>query len=315
MPTYGQVTNDFGKRWEKAAGSFPVLSLGVDAARDAAQAGIQRSLATGGGIVGDRPPSINPVDQAASAQRIIDLSKNANISQQTALSAEEQALEDAIGKKYPSGVSPLVDTISGMANEGPGPVSRVMNPRVEDLYNTLNPGATDPSELTSPWGDLRVLRSDLGAKTMTTDPIKGPAYDQAYGAYTDAMRTGAEAKDPGLGARFDQANLDYSTFKKVNQPWLEEQASPTTVGTKIGSIAGSNPNYLAEIEQQLGPDAARATVADVLSRLGQKSGAFTPSKWAEQYRGLTPEVTNFINRTAPEAAPVSQQCDDRRRGV
>jgi hypothetical protein len=58
-----------------------------------------------------------------------------------------------------------------------------------------------------------------------------------------------------------------------------------------------------EIEQQLGPGAARSTVADVLSRLGQRSGKFAPDKFAQEYGGLTPEVNAFVNRHAPGATP------------
>ena len=174
FPSFGQVTNETGKRLEKGVGSFPV-DFGVGAARDAAEQGFQRSINTGTGIVGDRPAGAGPVDQTRTAQNIIDLSREANANQQSALSAREQAIEDAInateaGERTP--VSPLVDTVSQIANRGPGPVSRPMQPRVKDLYETLNP-TDDPNDLTSPWSDLKILSQDLGQRTNTTDLVKG----------------------------------------------------------------------------------------------------------------------------------------------
>jgi hypothetical protein len=313
FPSFSQVTNETGKRLEKGVGSFPI-DFGVGAARDAAEQGIQRSINTGTGIVGDRPVGAGPVSESRTAQTIIDLSREANANQQSALSDREQQIEDAImateaGQKTP--VSPLVDLVSSIANKGPGPIRRVVDPRARDLYETLSPGEEDPTDVTSPWDELKILRSDIGAKTRTTDPVKGPTYDRLYGGYTDAMRGGAETA--GQGPQFDQANLDYSTFKQVNQPWLEKQGgglersdtavNPATIAGRVESIAGENPNYMNEIEQQLGPGAARSTVADVLSRLGQRSGKFAPDKFAQEYGGLTPEVNAFVDRHAPGATP------------
>lgn len=313
FPSFGQVTNETGKRVEKGVGSFPI-DFGVGAARDNAEGGIQRSINTGTGLVGNRPAGAGPVDETRTAQTIIDLSREANASQQSSLSAREQAIEDAImateaGKKTP--VSPLVDLISGIANKGPGPITRVVDPRARDLYGTLSPGEEDPTNVTSPWDDLKVLRTDLGQKTRTTDPVKGPPYNKLYGGYTDAMQGGAETA--GQGPQFDQANLDYSTFKQVNQPWLERQGggleradpavNPATIAGRVEGIAGQNPNYMDEIEQQLGPGAARSTVADVLSRLGQRSGKFAPDQFAQEYGGLSPRVNDFVTRNAPGASP------------
>jgi hypothetical protein len=313
FPSFGQVTNETGKRLEKGVESFPI-DFGVGAARQNANEGIQRSINTGTGMVGNRPAGTGPVDETRTAQNIIDLSREANASQQSALSAREQAIQDAImateaGQKTP--VSPLVDLVSSIANKGPGPIRRVVEPRQRDLYETLSPGEQDPTDVTSPWDELKVLRSDLGAKTKTTDPVKGPTYDRLYGGYSDAMQTGAT--NAGQGPEFNQANLDYSTFKQVNQPWLERQGgglersdpavNPATIAGRVEGIAGKNPNYMDEIEQQLGPEAARATVADVLSRLGQRSGKFAPDKFAQEYGGLSPRVNDFVTRNAPGASP------------
>ena len=147
FPSFGQVTNETGKRLEKGVGSFPV-DFGVGAARDTAEQGIQRSINTGTGIVGDRPAGAGPVSETRTAQNIIDLSREANANQQSALSDREQQIEDAImatesGQKTP--VSPLVDLVSSIANKGPGPIRRVVGPRQRDLYETLSPGEEDPS--------------------------------------------------------------------------------------------------------------------------------------------------------------------------
>jgi hypothetical protein len=324
MPTAGQVGGPGVKQVEAAAGAIPVLGAGVNAARRQAKAGINDAIGTGVSEVGgDRAPSAAPAEPGATAGRIIDLSREANASQQDALSAQQDALENAIGPDRPTRVSPLVDTISGMANRGPGPISRVMNPRVDDLYGTLNlaPGdnyvAMHPDEgyapeLTAPYSDLKILRTDLGQKTVTTDPVKGPAYDQAYGAYTDAMRGAAE--EAGQGPAFDQANFDYHTFKQVNQPWLEKQGgglkpndtrpSPTTIASRVNGIQDAKSPYLTEIESQLGPDAARSTAADVLSRMGDraKGGENVPSQWGNQYATLPEAVKQFIADQSPTGA-------------
>ena len=313
MPTFGQVTDNTGKQLEKSVGSVPILRSGVQAQRDRAEAGIQNSAATGIGEVGNRPPNPAPVAPEVTGGRIIDLSRQANTSQQAALSAEQQALEDAIGTNRPTGVSPLVEQISELANAGPGPITRVVAPRTTDLYDSLNAGATDPADLTAPYGHLKILRSDLGEKTKTTDPVKGPAYDALYGGYTDAMRGGAQ--DADQGPRFDQANLDYSTFKQVNQPWLKDQGgdpegprpSPHTVESKVTGIVGAGSDYMNDIRAQLGLDPARATLADVLTRLGQVKGRFTPSQWGRDWgqgdAGISPVVKQFIAEHSPEATP------------
>ena len=308
MPTWGQVTDNTGKQLEKSVQAVPILRSGVQAQRDRAEAGIQNSVATGIGEVGNRAPNPAPVAPEVTGGRIIDLSRQANTSQKAALSAEQDALERAINPDRPTGVSPLVETLSGMANAGPGPITRVVAPRTTDLYNSLNAGAEDAGDLTAPYGHLKILRTDLGEKTKTTDPIKGPAYDTAYGAYTDAMRGGAEAA--GQGPQFDQANLDYHTFKKVNQPWLKEQGgdpegprpSPHTLTSDVTGITGAGSDYLNDIRTKLGLDPARATLADVLSRLGQVKGKFAPSQWGRDWGGVSPTVQQFVAQHSPGAA-------------
>ena len=309
MPTFGQVTNSTGKQLEKSVDAVPILGSGVRAQRNQAEGGIQNSVATGAGLVGDRAPNLEPVAPEVTGGRIIDLSRQANTSQQEALSAEQQALEDAIGRNRPTNVSPLVEQVSELANAGPGPITRVVAPRTTDLYNSLDSGATDPADLTAPYGHLKILRSDLGTKTNTTDPVRGPAYDALYGGYTDAMRGGAE--EAGQGPRFDQANLDYSTFKQVNQPWLKAQGgdpekatpSPATVESRVKGITGAGSSYLDEISTQLGLDPARATLADVTSRLGRVKGEFTPSQWGRDWAGFSPAAKQFISEHSPEATP------------
>jgi hypothetical protein len=319
MPTYGQLSGPTGKQFEKAVEAVPILRSGVRAQRANAEEGITNAVATGIGEVGDRAPTTSPVSPDVTASRIINLSREANQSQQEQLSAQQQALEDAIGTDRPTNVSDLADTLSTLANNGPAPITRVIRPRVGDLYQSVSPGdnyaAMHPDEpyapeLTAPYGHLKVLRTDLGEKTATTDPVKGPPYNEAYGAYTDAMRGGAE--EAGQGPQFDQANLDYSTFKQVNQPWLERQGgkldsdvqpSPATIASRANAIPGSNPGYLDDINTQLGLGPARNTLADVLSNLGRIKDQSTPSRWGSDYAGVNDRTKQFIADNAPTATP------------
>jgi hypothetical protein len=311
MPTFGQVSGPSGKQFEKAVEAVPILRSGVRAARGAAEQGITNAVATGIGEVGDRAPTTSPVSEATTASRIIDLSRATNTAKQEELSAQQQALEDAIGANRPTDVSPLVDTISSLANASPAPIQRTLQPRVNDLYGSINPNPPEEGPLTAPYEHLKILRGDLGQRTKSADPVPGRFLDQTYGAYTDAMRGAAE--EAGQGSQFDQANLDYSTFKKVNQPWLERQGggleqgatqpSPTTISSRATAITGASPNYLDQIKTQLGLDPARSTLADVLSRLGDVKGQFTPSRWGSDYEAVNPVVKQFIAEHAPTVTP------------
>lgn len=319
LPTFGQLSGSSGKQFEKSVGSAPLLRSGVNAARENAEAGIARSVATGVGEVGDREPSLSPVSSDVTAQRIIDLSREANTAQQARLSAQQQALEDAIGASTPIDVSPVARTMASLANApttGPA-ATRALTPRIGDLnelINRQNPGGPDqtmPYPSTVAYGGAKDLRSDLGERSSSVEPLRGHYLDTAYGAYTDAMR--GAAQEAGQGPQFDQANLDYSTFKQVNQPWLERQgggvergdapASPRAVASRTEAIPGSGANYLNEIKAQLGPDAAKATLADVLSRQGQIKGQFTPSRWGSDYASVPDVVKQFIAEHAPTATP------------
>ena len=176
FPSFGQVAPmKPASASKKGSGRFRSIS-GVGAARDAAEQGTEPTIDTGTGIVGDRPAGAGPVDQTRTAQNIIDLSRKAKSNQQSALSAREQAIEDAIdateaGERTPS--SPLVDTVSQIANPEPGQGSRPMQPRVKDLYETAEPYQQTRTILTSPWSDLKILSQDLGQRTNPPTRSKG----------------------------------------------------------------------------------------------------------------------------------------------
>jgi hypothetical protein len=319
MPTFGQVSGPSGKQFEKAVGSVPILRSGVTAARENAEQGIQNSVATGVGEVGDRPPNLAPISNDTTAGRIIDLSRAVNQSEGDRVSAQQQALEDAIGSNTPVDVSPVAQTMTSLAKAPTtGPANtRALNPRIADLneliqrQNPVAPDQTMPYPPTAAYGGVKDLRSHLGARSVSADPLQGYYLDTARNAYTGAMRDAAE--QAGQGPQFDQANLDYSTFKQTNQPWLERQggsleagaapANPTTIASRANAITGSGSGYLGDIETKLGLDPARATGADVLSRLGQIKGQFTPSRWGSDYASVSPVVKQFIEQNAPTAKP------------
>jgi hypothetical protein len=319
MPTFGQVSGQSGKQFEKAVGSVPILRSGVNAARENAEEGIRQSVATGVGEVGDRTPNLAPVDSATTAQRIIDLSRTVNESEGQRVADQQQALEDAIGANTPVDVSPVTQTMTQLASAPTtGPANtRALNPRIADLneliqrQNPVGPDQTMPYPPTAAYGGVKDLRSDLGQRSNSADPLQGYYLDTARDAYTGAMRDAAN--QAGQGPAFDQANLDYSTFKQTNQPWLERQGgsldagaappNPTTVANRATAITGAAPGYLNDIRTQLGLDPARATLADVLSRLGQIKGDFTPSRWGSDYAAVNPVVKQFIAEHAPTATP------------
>lgn len=319
MPAFGQVSGPSGKQFEKSVGSVPIIRSGVNAARTNAEEGIQQSVATGVGEVGNREPNRAPVDPASTAGRIIDLSRIMNQSEGDRVSAQQQQLAAAIGSHTDVDVSPVAQTMTKLAQSPTtGPANtRALNPRIADLneliqrQNPVAPDGTMPYPPTAAYGGVKDLRSDLGARSNSVDPLQGYYLKQSRDALTDVMRNTAE--QAGQGPAFDKANLDYATFKQTNQPWLEKQggsldsgaapANPTTIASRANAIPGSGSGYLTDIASQLGLDPARATLADVLSRQGQIKGQFTPSRWGSDYAQTSPVVKQFIAQNAPTATP------------
>lgn len=319
MPTFGQVSGSSGKQFEKSVGSVPILRSGVNAARENAEQGIRQSVATGVGEVGDRTPNLAPVDPATTAQRIIDLSRTTNEAEGQRVADQQQTLEDAIGANTPVDVSPVTQTMTQLASAPTtGPANtRALNPRIADLNELINrqnpvgPDQSMPYPPTAAYGGVKDLRSDLGQRSNSADALQGYYLGTARDAYTGAMRDAAEKA--GQRPAFDQANLDYKTFKQTNQPWLERQGgsldagaappNPTTVANRATAITGAAPGYLNDIRAQLGLDPARATLADVLSRLGQIKGDFTPARWGSDYAAVNPVMKQFIAEHAPTATP------------
>jgi hypothetical protein len=322
LPTFGQIAGPGGKQFEKAVGSIPILRSGVNAARAASEQGINQSIAAGVDEVrgSSSTPTKGPVSPDTTAGRIIDLSRAMNASEGQRVSAQQQALEDAIGSNTPVNVLPVAQTLTSLAKApttGPA-ATRALNPRIDDLNEMVDrqnpppvPGLSTAYPPTAAYGGVKDLRSDLGSRSANAEPLQGHYLDQAYDAYTGAMRD--TAVQAGQGPQFDAANLDYSTFKKVNQPWLERQGgslepgsaqpAPSTIASRVNAIPGASPGYLTEIENQLGPEAARATAADVLSRLGQVRGQPTPTKWGSDYASVNQAMKDFINSHAPVATP------------
>jgi hypothetical protein len=311
MPTYGQLSGPEGKQFERSVGAMRVIGSGVNAARDAAERGIQNSVATGvSEVAGDsRLPDTAPVSPDVTAGRIIDLSREMNASEKRRVSADQQALEDAIGTNRPAPADTLADTLTGMSNAAAAPVQRTLRPRINDLYDSLNPqDPAAPGPLTAPYGHMKDLRADLRENTPAAPSVKQHYYDQAYDAYTGAMRSAAD--EAGQGPAFDRANRDYWTFENINQPWLERQGGslepgaaprqPSTVASRVNAIPGPGAGYLAEIATHLGLDPARATIADVMSRMGRVNGQFSASKWAADYAKLPKAVQDFVAQNSPE---------------
>jgi hypothetical protein len=311
LPTFGQVTGNKGKQTEKAFGSIPILRSGVNAARNAAEQGIADSVATGVGELGGRAPSLGPVGKDVTGTNIIGAARDQNFQLGEARSAEQQALEDAIGTSRPAAVSPLVDVMSSLVNNSAAPIRRVVGPRTADLYESLNAGPAGPEDLTAPYGHLKTLRTDLGERTVATDPMRGPPLIGARQAYTDAMRQAAH--EAGQGPAFDAANQNYATWKNVQEPWLERQGGslepgaapmhPGTIAGRADAMVGTDPGYLTTTHALLGEDVARNALADVLSRQGRVSERFTPSEWGKDYGGVNDTAKTFIARNAPEAVP------------
>ena len=309
LPTFGQVANNEGMKVEKAVGSVPPLSWPVNAARGGAEAGIADSVAQGAGIVGDRAPSLTPATPDVTGSRIITAARERNAALGDQVSSQQQQLETNIGSTTPVDVSPLVDTISGLANSTAAPVARTLTPRVNDLYGSVS--ATPEGELTAPYSHLKDLRTDLGVRSTNADEVPGYYLGRARDAYTSAMRDAAASK--GQAQAFSDANRDYTIFKNVQEPWLNRQGgaldpsqrpaepTPGAVASRADAIPGSDPGYLTRTNAMLGESVARNTLADVLSRLGRVSGKFTPSEWGKDYADVNQPTRDFIGRTG--AAP------------
>jgi hypothetical protein len=311
FPTFGQVTGNEGKQFEKGVGSIPILKSGVQAARDTAEQGMANSVATGVSELGDRAPSLGPVGKDVTGTNIIGAARDTNLRLGEERSAEQQALEDAIGTNRPTNVSPLVETMSRLSNDSAAPIQRVVAPRTADLYKSLNAGPAGPEDLTAPYGHLKVLRTDLGEKTVATDPMKGPPLIEARQGYTDAMRQAAHEADQG--PEFDAANQRYTAWKKVQEPWLDlqggrlesgaPQVHPGPIAGRADAMVGTDPGYLATTHELLGEPVARSALADVLSRQGRISERFTPSQWAKDYGSVNDPAKAYIAAHAPAAVP------------
>jgi hypothetical protein len=320
LPTMGQVSGDTGKRLEKALGSVPVFNWGINAARDAAEGGMARSVASGIGEVGDRSPSLAPVNPDVTGARIINAAQETNANLQAANAARQDALQSAIerGGGGTPNVSPLVAEVSKLINTTASPIARTLQPRLNDIYADINktspasPDGTQPYPPTLPYGFVKDLRSDLDVRSQAADPVPGHYMDVARQPYTDVMRTSAETA--GQGAEFDAANAAYAKLKQIQQPWLEKQGgnisgetpvapAPSTIVSRAAGITGPAPGYLADINTHLGAPVARNTLADVLSREGLKSGRFSPSEWGADYANVNEPTKAFIAEHAPEATP------------
>lgn len=309
LPTFGQVAGDEGMKVEKAVGAIPPLSWPINAARSSAEGGIADSVAQGTSIVGDRAPSLTPASREATGSRIITAAREQNAALADQVSNQQQQLETNIGSNTPVDVSPLVDTISGLANSTAAPIARTLTPRVNDLYGSVN--ATPEGDLTAPYSHLKDLRTDLGVRSNAADEVPGYYLGQTRDAYTSAMRDAAASK--GQAQAFSDANRGYATFKNMQEPWLDRQGgaldpgqrpaepTPGAVGSRADAIPGSDPGYLTRTNAMLGEPVARNTLADVLSRMGRVSDRFTPSEWGKDYANVNQPTRDFIGRTG--AAP------------
>src|SRR4029077_20821702 len=185
MPTFGQVSGPSGKQFEKSVGSIPIIRSGVNAARENAEQGIQQSVATGVGEVGNRAPNLAPVSSDTTAGRIIDLSRTMNQSEGDRVAAQQQVLEDAIGANTPVDVSPVTQIMTQLAHAPTtGPANtRALNPRIADLneliqrQNPVGPDQTMPYPPTAAYGGVKDLRSDLCKRSISADPLQGHYLD------------------------------------------------------------------------------------------------------------------------------------------
>ena len=173
-------------------------------------------------------------------ERIIDLSRTMNRSEGQRVADQQQTLEDAIGANTPVDVSPVAQTMMSLANAPTtGPANtRALNPRIADLneliqrQNPVAPDGTMPYPPTAAYGGVKDLRSDLGARSNSADPLQGYYLDRSRNALTDVLRN--TAVQAGQGPQFDQANLDYT----------DVQANRTSRGSNARvavSIRGAAP--------------------------------------------------------------------------
>ena len=324
LPTFGQVAGPEGARMEKAYGSFPFpLSTPINAARNAAEQGIASSAATGIGEVGGRAPGAAAVGPDVTGARIIEAAREKQADLKSDLGARQDVLEKAIDEGAPGvNLSPVVQEMTKISGGAAEPISRTIDPRIEDATKTINKLNPPTGDLESgtlaqdyppyiPYGVARDLRGDVRTRSLRADEVPGRYGGLVEDAYTASMRNAAE--EAGQGPEFDAANQAYAKFKQEQQPWLIRQGgelkpgarepAPSTIAGRATGIVGANPGYLGDIDTNLGTGVARNTLADVLSRMGRVSDRFTPSEWGKDYAGVNQRTKDFITQNAPAAAP------------
>lgn len=216
--TAGSVGNGGVKWTEKSLGSVPLMGWGVNRKREAMSSAIEGARDDAAmALTGGRQPDPSPGARGAA---LIQGSQDAERRIQTGLSAEQQALEDAVGSNTPTRVGPIVTTGERQAmstNEGnAGPIRQ----RTEELTSMTptGPAVRDPTAPinTVPYGVLKDWRTDLNAEREGMSPVAGHLVDPIANAATESMRETARFR--GVEPQFDAANAAYAHA----QPTLEQ---------------------------------------------------------------------------------------------
>lgn len=322
--TAGQV-GDGGAKWlEKSIGAVPWMGLGVNRAREEAAAGLRNvrdrvAADVNGGMTPDASPGVMGSFFREGAERADDRI-------QGRLSAQQEALEQAIGSDTPVNVRPVQDTLASMAQGTDDQGAAGLLGRLGQLNSMAPGGATarfatgpfaplmnsgGPGPSAVPYGVVKDFRSHLGRDMDGQPALEAHQSRPVYGALTDAMEETANAR--GQGDQFRAANEAYSDAQPTLDSLRRVAGKKDVKGERVNPMddvrAETYLRRLARTRAGLEPYAESFTPEDwggvagpMIARLGQRDRAeFRPDNMAIDLGHISDEGLASLTQNSPNA--------------
>lgn len=194
-------------------------------------------------------------------------------------------LRTVIPPTTPVDITPIKNAVSGLANQANDPaVQGLLKSPVLARYQTALADKTSLS-----WNDTDLLRRDVGALTQTAD---GSIYKPVYRAINDAMRTAASNVQGGADAF--RATLETATNKRNQIDAIlgktEDAMRPETLPDWLSQNAKQGASRFEALLDNMPADKGQAFGRWLLYSKGMVNGEFSPSKFMDYWKSLSPEA-------------------------
>ena len=231
----------------------------------------------------------------------------------------EQKLADKIGPDAPFSVDnmrALHTEMAGLAADMPKFSKKAYGEIMEVLSSTLDDAATNGGAI--PYSAFRKIRTYFGEKMADmTEGVNRSSYKRLYGAMTDDLEAGADAR--GLGDMFKKTVEFTKNFKQEFDDVLNKLVdfdAPERGYRFLLNSRRDGGTYFSKLQEQFKPDEWADVSATILQKMGHKNfgneadDAFSVNTFISNWHTIADEAKTVLFKGVPDGKALRANMDE-----